>query len=431
MKLIFLKFCMAIILAAFATHSIADEFRQEEPLYVIVSSANVHTEPRKNSSIFVTLPIAAEVTFMKFSEDKIWININSAAVSLEMDAQTLWIAADSLSRAPPRLDNLITQYDKTPKENLAERRKWAERAAALDPLNLNAQKRLIDTLTEMSDPAALDAAKKTFEQYHMHQPSLAQGGTQRIFGYNGSLVSIVGGFQSGKSVTLGVEENADFHNRGQFYYLYSRGRPVGYVVTQMRFNCAVHECPQDIPARYISLPNTEPHPKGVATNFPLLEKQASDIRITKEQKTMLWKMAQTWIKSSDLSGKEKKLFLKKISTPSFKPDLDVGQLTQDGKLFLVANWAIGSMDAQHYSDGGDDDFYESLLIIAEQQQDGTFKLAKGSGSLTENGCTYSDRADIDGDGTDELLLKCEQLEGSHDYRLLKRIGDKWKDMFNE
>ena len=433
---------MATLLAAITTHSVADEFRQGEPLYVIVSSANVHTEPRMDSSIFVTLPIGAKVTFEDYCDkltlpncrtevkpdDKKWISFSSDAITFEMDPPMLWIAADSLSRTPPQLDDLIAQYDKTPKENVSERRKWAERAVALKPLNPEAQKRLIDTLAEIPDQSALIAAKKSFEHYQAHQPNLAQGDIQRIFSYNGSLEPIVAGLKSGLVMPLEADENADFHNRGQFYYLYSHGRNVGYVVTEMRFNCAVHPCPQGIPARYIPLPNVDPHPWGIATNFPLPEKRVLD-PITAQQKTMLLKMAKTWIDSSGLSKKGKNFFWNKINQPAFKSALDVGQLAKDGKIFLVGNWAIGSMNDQHYGAGGDDDFYESLLIIAEQQQDGTFKLAKGSGSLTDSGCSYSDHIDIDMDGTDEILLDCSGLEGSHGSRFLKRTGDNWKDMF--
>jgi hypothetical protein len=442
MKLGWWKVFTGILLAAFVTQSVAEEYGWEEPLYVIVSSANARTAPRMDASVFVTLPIGTRVLFEDSSDklaspncrtevkpdDKKWICFRGV-LSYEMDAPILWIAADSLGRTPPQLEDLIARHDKTPKENPAERRKWAERAAALDPLNPDARKRLIDILTEIRDLPALAAAKKTFESYQAPQPSLAQAGIQRIFAYNnGNLVPVVAGLKSGKVVPLERGETADFHKRGQFYHLYSHGRKVGYVVTEMQFNCAVYECPQDIQVRYVPLSHKNAPPSGIATNFPL-----SEIRvpgpITTQQKAILWKMARAWIESSGLDEKDKKLFWERISKPTFQPVLDVGQYANDGRIFLVGNWTVGSMNDEHYGAAGDDNLYLSLLIIAEQQGDGSFRLANGSGSLADSGCSYVDHLDIDGDGMDEPLLGCEQLEGSHDSRFLKRQAGKWQAMF--
>ena len=137
-------------------------------------------------------------------------------------------------------------------------------------------------------------------------------------------------------------------------------------------------------------------------------------------------MARVWARAK-FSPKVRKVFLELMRQGALRTSLEIGQLSRDGRLALIGSWVLGSMSESHYGD--EDTLHEALLIIAEQQPDGSFKFVTGSGSMAEDGCAYFDHADIDLNGTDEILLECDALEGSYVYGVIKRKKSKWQLTF--
>lgn len=146
--------------------------------------------------------------------------------------------------------------------------------------------------------------------------------------------------------------------------------------------------------------------------------------VSKDEEAILQKLGTAFVKSSQLDPKERQAILKLIRKGVSSSISAVGSLGRDGRVMLMRNWVVGSMDDAHY--GGEYDVYASILIIAEQQQDGSFRLAPGSDSIAGMGCSLNDHVDIDGDGVDEIFLSCEQLEGQYSYALMKRIAGRWQ-----
>lgn len=216
--------------------------------------------------------------------------------------------------------------------------------------------------------------------------------------------------------------NLEFRGRGHFYNLYSQGVKTGTVVTEAQFDCRVQKCPFTTFARHITSDGVLAVGGGIATTFKLPEKVHPTGKFTSQHAATLRKMATVWVTSNPGTPPYKKA-LRQIIDQQDATAFFTGTYTEDGKVMLIGNWVIGSMNDQHY--GADDEIYESLLIIAEQQNDGRFRLASGSGSISDSGCSYFDHLDIDGDGVDEIFLQCAQLEGSYSYEYLKRVNGKW------
>lgn len=444
-----LQVCVIAALCLISTHSMAVDFGFEEKLYVTGSSASVRLEPREGARIAGKLPIGTKLTFVgdakqlasdprlrpieseesqaescpmpeKADHDQ-WICISVDDFIVDDFAHYWggWVSAELVGRNAPKLAELIELYEKTPRASTNDRKKWAERAAALDPLNPAAQRNLLDVLRELGDQAAYAAAKRSFESYQA--PQSAASNRKLIFSVIGNLLEPIGEISAGKIVFSGFDQktNYDFRKRGQIFGLYSKGIRKGWAVTESQFDCAIKTCPVQTIVRIVPATDVQ---GGLAVNFALPLRDQEGMTITRDQANMVTALAQSWIKSNR-RGKVRKELLRKIQ-------LEEGQLAagalQDGKVVLFGSWVIGSMNDQHY--GGPDDIYESLLIIAEQQPDGTFRLARGSGSLAENGCAYFDKADLDGDGVDEIVLRCDQLEGSYNYSFVKRVGGVWKNM---
>ena len=196
-------------------------------------------------------------------------------------------------------------------------------------------------------------------------------------------------------------------------------------MTEAQFNCRVQTCPQLTFARQLLTDTTTGPVSGLATNFLLSGGNRPARNVSKDEALSLAKMAASLIKSSKLlNKKEIKSFVSSVQKGESSPVLAIGQLSQDGRDILIANWTAGTMNDTHYGD--DSEFYESILIIAEPQNDGTFRPASGSGSIADRGCSYASHADLDGDGVDEIILSCSQLEGQYSYAFVKRVMGKWQ-----
>ena len=425
------------ILTALATaSSFAAEFNWWDKVYVIGSVASVRTEPLDNAPVAAKLPIGTDATYIgspaelasgpnnecrgaEADRDHKWSCICVTNLRVDYGVQWCgWIARDFLATKQPKLADIISEYDKTPPSQLTERRKWAERAAALAPFSAQARELLLDVLEKLNDTKALESAKLSFDSYLTTQP---QGsGAKIIFFFDGTYLEPIAELKEGQLVFRDFDQTAnyEFRSRGRFYNVYAKGQKVGTVVTEAQFDCRTQQCPKQTIARLVLADQATAIGDGLATSFALPHGNSSSTRkISKSEAVVLFGMANAWIKSSALSPKAKKAFRKHIQQTEYFSRLDVGALGKDGRVMLIGNWGIGSMNDAHYGD--ETDIYESLFIIAEQQKDGTFQRATGSGSIADSGCAYFDHLDIDGDGIDEILLSCSQLEGQYSFALAK------------
>lgn len=417
-------------------------FSRLDTVYVIGSVALVRIEPIDGAQIAAKLPIGTRGSFKglpaeissrphkdcmgaeKHTGSK-WSCVCFDSLSVEYGEQFCgWVSTDLLVKEEPKLASLLTKFDKTPHDDLAERRKWAERSVALEPLSVPAQQRLIDVLEKLGDTKALESAKRSFESYLTSQP---QGSASKTFFYfGGAHLEPIAEIQEGQFVFRDFDQstNYEFRGRGRFYNLYAGGKKVGTVVTEAQFDCRIQKCPQSTIARQVSSDQIAQVLNGLATNVSLQSSSRSPRKASKSEEDELRKIGIAMIKSSDLSAKDKTAFLANVLQAGSSPVLGIGSIGQDGQSMLIGNWMMGSMNDQHYGDP--DDLYESFLIIAEQQQDGTFRLASGSGSIASYGCSYSNHLDVDGDGIDEILLSCDQLEGQYSFALVKRVDGNWR-----
>lgn len=438
------RICAGSILAFLTlASSFGAEFTWWDKVYIVGSVAAVHTEPLDNAPIAAKLPIGTDATYIgspaevasgpnkecrgaDANTDYKWSCICVNSLRVDYGEQWCgWVAKDLLATKQPELADIIAKYDKTPPDQFIERRKWAERAAALAPFSTQARERLLDVLKKINDPKALESAKRSFDSYLKTQPEGI--GAKVVFFFDGIYLEPIAELKEGQLVFRDFDQSAnyEFRSRGRIYNVYDKGQKVGTVVTEAQFDCSVQQCPQQTIARLVLAGQTTETGGGLATNFSLPQASSSSTRkISQREADVLLGMANDWIKSSALSPKVKKSFRKHIQRTESYSTLDVGMLGKNGRVMLIGNWVMGSMNDAHYGDGND--IYESLFIIAEQQIDGTFQRAPGSGSIAESGCAYSNHIDIDGDGVDEVFLYCSQLEGQYSYALAKRINGKWQ-----
>lgn len=419
----------------------ADDFKANDKVYIASSVASIRTAPHDKAPIAATLPIGTKVSYVGSVADV------AGALNKECDGADPkksqkwscicvpkfrvdygvywcgWIGRDLLSIKQVKFADLLAKLDKTPADRLMERKKWAERAVAFDPLHEPARKSLIDVLKKLDDNKALESTQRWLDVYTV-APAQTRG-TKLIFLYNGTFLEPIAEYEDGRITMDGFDQssNEEFRSRGQSYNLYSRGRRLGMVVTEAQFDCRVLLCPQQTIARAVpSEANTRP--TGLVTNFALSNAERPLRTVSKDEEAILQKLGTAFVKSSQLDPKERQAILKLIRKGVSSSISAVGSLGRDGRVMLMSNWVLGSMDDAHY--GGEYDVYASILIIAEQQQDGSFRLAPGSGSIAERGCSMIDHVDIDGDGVDEIFLSCEQLEGQYHYALAKRSAGKWR-----
>lgn len=442
-KRVVLRNCFqTILLLLTPVLATAADFRPGEVAVIVGSVANVRTEPRDDASIAGQLPIGTKAVFngspsqiasnpnqeckgASLQNDQKWscVSIQSLVVDYQGVNWSGWIATNLLAGAAPKLADLLVQYDKTPESNVTERRKWAERAMALEPSSGEAQERLFRILEKARDIRALEAAKlsvKEFQRLEL-QSDVAD---KQVFVYTGGYLEPIVKFKAGgeMSSVFSQEVNSEFHSRGSFYYIYSHGKQIGTVVTEAQFDCSVQKCPAGAFAKPILKKGGTDLSNGIATNFNIRPNALPIRALTEQDKATVLKMAKAWLVAEPGTPKYKEALRERLrkGPPN---SLAIGTSTGDGRTMLIGNWVVGSMTDSDDSDG---DIYESLLIVAEQQHDGSFLRAAGSGSISENGCSYLDHLDIDGDGVDEIVFICRQLEGQYNYAIAKRVAGKWQ-----
>lgn len=375
-----------------AAHAGIKEYGFEQKLYVAVPLANVRTAPRQDAPVKGELLAGRDVTYLgkpgddmlpdqcrddARSDGRDWLCVRPDFLPIDTDGGDLywagWVRADTLARTAPAIPRLVDEGR---------------------------------TSLPARDPATIYAFAAGY---------LEPIGQRR----NGVL-----------SDSLAPGTGHEFYRRGRWYALYAGGRRAGSVVTDIQLECAVAPCPAGTMARALPLPGAAKVRYGVAIDAKLAGSGPEPTEPDRGQKALLSKLAQQWVRASSWTAREKKAFLEAMEKGQLETALKAGQLSPDGRPVLFGSWVLGgSMDDAHY--GKPEDLYASLLIIAEPSADGSYRAAPGSGVLTDEGCRYFDHLDLDEDGTDELVLRCEQLEGAYRYTILRKAGPGWRRVHAE
>jgi len=408
----------------------SEAFMAGETVYVTTPSASVNM----NGTI-ISLSINVEAKVKKFSDCSYENDSNDGKICIfigeifgdEIDPgfPAGLAPANRFSHNQLNLDDLLAEYDQTPKENNEIRRELAEKAVALDPWSNEAHKRLIEVLTEANDSKASDAAIDTFQHYQAHQPQIPKGELPTIFYYDGDRI------RPFAANVMGVIKAANpkaASQRGTFFNIYSDSKE-GLAVTMQSFSCEPR-CPGRIPVRNLDIDGkpTNSKLKGVyATNFIWTETNKSLPAVTSVQKLMLTNILNEKIVS--YSGEAASMAKEKIKSGGI--EMMSGQLSEDGRIFLVASLHIGSASDSHYSDIP----FVSEFVILEQQKDGDFiKASTNVSDFITKYCNISSvLRDMTGDGTDEIITYCnDSVEGPDDDNLngiLQRIKNQWVRAF--
>jgi hypothetical protein len=393
----FLGARLALLIATLGTlcgpaHAGTKEYGFEQKLYVAVPLANVRTAPRQDAPVKGELLAGRDVTYLgkpgddmlpdqckddARSDGKDWLCVRPDYLPIDTDGGDLywagWVRADTLAHTAPAIPRLVDQGR---------------------------------TAMPAREPAT-------------------------IYAFTAGYLEPIGQRRNGVlSDSLAPGTGHAFYRRGMWYALYSGGRHAGSVVTDIQLECLVALCPGGTLVRALPFPGSPRIRSGVATDAKLAGNGLPSAEPDRDQKAVLAKLAQRWVQASAWTAREKKAFLDAMQKGRLETVLKAGQLSADGKRVLFGSWVLGrSMDDAHYGDP--EDLYASLLIIAEPGADGRYRAVPGSGALTEEGCKYFEHLDLDDDGTDELVLRCDQLEGSYHYTILRKAGPEWKPVHGD
>lgn len=417
----------ALISSGTMQHASHETFKDRETAYVIAPYAQVDM-----GEATISLPIGTPVQVKEecsFEEDSDVSKPPSICVYLgEIYGEEIdWGFPDGLAPAssfghkPPTLAGLLEEYDRTPPENKDLRREYAQKASAVYPWSKDAHDRLVATLMAMGDQKAADAAEARYKHYLAHQVKIDQGELPTIFYYRGDklvpLASIDHGSIKGAEIRAATL-------RGRFFQVYG-DQPAGFVVTTWSFS-SKKKYPAFVPVINIGLDGTPTaaNLKGnYATNFPWPERRTPPPAVTSKQKSLLLARLREKV-AHDYTGEALANALQQLKTG--KIEVVSGQLSADGRAFVVGSLQIGSASDQHYNNIP----YVSELVIMEQQKDGSLaEVQTDIGKLREGYCGISGiLRDIDGDGTDEITTYCNTaVEGpGGDWTgILQRVNNRW------
>lgn len=452
----------------------------QSPRYIGSSSLNIRSEPRSDAPVIDVLPIGTPIYVLSPKAPNeincdpplltspwllICTHVEDPHSVCASDAHG-WATKDMIEVEEPRLEALLAKHDATPKANVSERRKWAERAAALRPTDTRAQERLKAVLQNAGDNQALKFWQKKFANYLNPQPSLETGEKKAIFVLSDSQLTRFCTLDHnnicGQPFPDGEQQDAQqnrFMNRGKFYFVYSGGRHIGAVVTEQT-NCVGGRCESTVPVGLLSNSKNEEIVRGLATNF-VLPKVDPSLSISDTESAMLLALTDRWINSgkhipdvdcpTPLAPREedenatpeqlqqasqfefqqnyqlekcenhrvaKLALLKEIKHGKYLRSM-IAARSSKGRM-LVGLWGIGRYHESHYSNSA----FIAFLLVAEPNKNGAYEITFAD---TDTGdCWISDHVDINSDGTDEILLNCDQLEGQTTMGLMTRERNQWK-----
>lgn len=407
----------------------ADEetFVAGETVYVAVPSAFVSYE-----GTVISLPIGASVEVKETAADEAvegeepfheYLRIYIGEIfgdEIDPGYPQGLIPANRLSHQQPNLTDLLAKYDKIPLAYIDGRKELAEKATALDPWSSEAHKRLMEVLNEIGDHKGVEVAENTFRRYQEHQPQIVQGEFPTVFNYDGQQISP---FVVNVNGTIKKANVNAASRHGNFFYVYA-DHQAGFAVTTQDVSCN-SRCSVYLPVKNIN-PDGKPSESSLdgiyATNFSWPERSKPLPAVTSEQQAMLTKiLGERADHYSDQVNVEVQAAIK-----SGKVDILVGQLSADGRIFLIGSLHIGSASDEHYSDG----YFVSDFVIMEQQKNGSFTRALTYTPYFNNSyCNISGiLRDMDGDGADEIITYCNpSVEGpGGDWNgVLQRVKNQW------
>ena len=398
--------------------------------YTIAHQVNIRNEAGNKGAIVAQLPIGADVEIGEVisRENRRWAMIfvrhpwNSTVPVSEG-----WIDISLLDTEKPNAKNLLAAAKNAGNPQL--QRLLAERALALDPQS-DEISAYIQSLID-ADPAGTRRLQTILSDFAKRQP-VSDEPVKRIYEYYSGVLTLFAEVQDQKiTMITGKSPVApEYFRENRYYRSYSGNRPTGLVRTEMRINQSLLTFVQPVLARYFPDPGLQ-FPEGVnsaeihtlVTNYPLA-KERPVRAITAQDKAVLKTLTLQWIQQQPKA--ERSNMMKLLSNQPISQHQDVrikwfaGNLNKNGQIFLIGQWVFSSPSDVHYNN---DPFYMSLVMIAEQQTDGSFKLARGSGNLY---CEVDSTVDLTDDGTDEIYLECPQMEDASNYKILQRGKTGWE-----
>lgn len=405
-------------------------------MYVASSTAVLRRLPRADAAAIGKLPINTKLVVRTVSE-------NHEQSVCEMAPETTasdwlcaitdypvemtynwhgWVSRDLLTTQMLTVKDLLARFDALPKDKLAERRKWAERAVALDPLDAGARSRLLGVLSALPDAAeSSEAARRSFEAYQAPKPRPLAGGADLVLRlHDNGWIEPMAEIRGGTILMTGPgnpdKVNGQYRKRGNFYHVYVGGEHRGHAVTEAEFNCSADvECPAVVPVRLLPNAGKTISGAGIAVTRKLIQVAPPPASATAAVEPHLRKLAQAWTKSAARTPPQKTTIERMIAGEG---RFGIGRLP-GGQSFAVGHWVRNSMDSEKYGLGTDDELYEEVLVVANKGPDGKLRT-EFAGSLRDSGCGYADLYDLDGDGVDEILLDCAGVEGSYGFDILQR-----------
>ena len=140
-----------------------------QTLYIQSSTANLRSEASTKSTVLVGLPIGTKGDARKKEGE--W-------VYFQAKENEGWVHTSLLTETQPTLENALAQYKTA---NRSDKRKWIERAAALDPQNKEVITMLIEELDYQGDRDAMRKAElglrslKTMDSIYFSTKSFQDG----------------------------------------------------------------------------------------------------------------------------------------------------------------------------------------------------------------------------------------------------------------
>jgi hypothetical protein len=140
--------------------------------YVLASVANLRRAPQSDAPLLTKLRIGTPVTVHQ---------VQGAWSEAESHGQRGFVLSELLSDTAPTVEMLTARFDATPADQPAERRKWAERATALDGRSVAAFERLVKALEASgADDAALARAREHLAGLNSRELVATAGGKYQL-----------------------------------------------------------------------------------------------------------------------------------------------------------------------------------------------------------------------------------------------------------
>lgn len=398
--------------------------------YTIAHQVNLRSEAGAQAPVIALLPVntAVDVAEIIQKDKRNWakVYIRSPISSVDNLIEG-WLDLGVLDTEKPDSKKLFKAAKASNNPHL--QRLFAERAFAMEPMSVEIPA-FIETLIPGSDPATAKRLQTILSGVRQRQP-VSDEPVKKIYDYYGGVLKPFAEVRDQKitMITGKTVGTPEYFTENRYYPAYSGNTRTGLVRTEMRIFKSDSSDVQGVLASY--LPDAAvPDPENfngkdihsMVTNYALAPDRAKR-EVNAQEKALLKKLTLQWIQQQPKS--ERQNLLKVVQNESVIQQGDVklnwysGHMNQSGQQFLIGQWTFSSPSDAHYNN---DPFYAALVMIAEQQADGSFKLARGSGNLY---CEVDSLVDLNGDGTDEIYVECQRMEDASYYKILQRGKAGW------